>query len=171
MELKYEIYIQYKQRCRNHYRGYVNDVILEEIINDSFVVAVDKYDETRASFITFLFLIVKHKIYQHFKNNKMVFVDMVDYNGDDLATRIIDALIYEEYDDEEDENFILMLNSIMEMEKHKLEMKMFYIDGMKIREIADLLKININTIKSRLKSGKKQLMINIKEKIKDNYER
>ena len=145
---------RYKNNIHNFILRYISSrEDSEDLTQEIFVKVffkISSFDNSKASFKTWLFTITKNSIYNKLKEKKTV------------------RLIY----DVEDTNKIVNDNDDIVQtglnkldKKYKLVLIMYYMEGFKYKEISDILKLPINTVKTRIKRGKLLLKNEIKEYI------
>ena len=125
----------------------------EDLVQEIFVKVffkISSFDSSKASFKTWLFTITKNSIYNKLKEKKMV---RLTYEIEDTHKVI----------DDNDDIVQTGLNKLDK--KYKLVLIMYYMEGFKYKEISDILKLPINTVKTRIKRGKLLLKNELKEYI------
>jgi len=150
-----KIYDENYKKLYSSFRYKIDDVqLLEEMINDTFLQYIRYYDSERSKPITFLFFILTNKIKQYYSRKKKVYFEEInDYSfssGDDD-----DDDDGSEYDYEIDKKIKSINDEIYSLEKWKDVAIMFFISGVKIKDISYMLDVNENTIKTRISLIKK----------------
>ena len=149
-----KIYNKYKKRLRNTFYTWVkNKNDLDELINDTFLRFDKTYDSSQSGEYTFLVVILKSMITQYNRDKKDFFVE---------SDELYDIEYYDyEYDYEYEENKNKLRNEIFNLKKYREEAIMYFIEHYSIEEISNELKINTNTLKTRITSIKKTITKNL----------
>lgn len=144
--------------------------IAEEVVNDVFLKIrenIDKYDE-KYSFKTWLYTIAINEaktIFNKEKKKKTTSCDFssVEIGGEDILAEARKAYFdhvtsNQEYDGEIDLKYQKIVDIIYNLnEKHKNILIDREINRMTMEDLAKKYKININTVKSRLKDGRNKV--------------
>ncbi|MCL4392817.1 RNA polymerase sigma factor [Patescibacteria group bacterium] len=121
----------------------------EDITEDIFVKVyfkIDKFDQNKGSFKTWLYRIARNTIYNKLKEKKITKISYVDI-----------------YTNELDENINIENDEIVQSAINKLKKEqktiilLYYIEGLKYREIAEILNIPENTVKTKIRRAKEIL--------------
>ena len=146
----------------------------EDIATDSFLTAfekIDKYDDEKAQFSTWLFTIAKNLALQAIKNDKKSV--SLDTEYDDEGTTMKD-FIPEDYSsdldlhDSNDMKANIMLSQInLLKEPYRTVMEMREVKKMSYKDISDHLGKNLSTIKSQIRNAR-ILLIN---ETKDDFDK
>jgi RNA polymerase sigma factor (sigma-70 family) len=159
--------------------------IAQEITNEAFVKfnnSLSIFDSSKSSIITYLHTIAKNLSLEHFnnlkliknqvENNKLNISQFVDDKGKEKHEFVDHTSldVHEILENQESLNTIdNNLNSLDE--KYKIISTLYFVNHYKYREIAEILNININTVKTQIKRAKDQLqntLINNNISIKTN---
>lgn len=164
--------------------------ISQELTNEAFIKlnnSLSIYDSSKSSLTTYLHTIAKSIVLNHFRDKKLIkntietnklnISQFVDDNGkekhqfvDNSFNNVHDLL-------EQNESIDNNLNSLDE--KYKIISTLYFVKQYKYREIAEILNININTVKTQIKRAKDQLSntlqsnnnnLGIKTNNNNNYE-
>ena len=153
--MKKEFYNTYRGKLINGFRKRIKFELLEEFINDAFIVFEEKYDETRSKPITFLYKVLDNRIKLYYSRENKI------KNSDVENFEFVDE--YEGYDFEYDENKEKLRKEMYKLDElYKDVAIMFFIKNMSLKEISEKLELNINTIKSRIHTSKKLLKKKLK---------
>ena len=145
---------RYKNNIYNFILRYISSKEDSEDLTQEIFVKVffkiSSFDSSKASFKTWLFTITKNSIYNKLKEKKMT----------NLIYEVEDThILVNEHDD-------MVQNGLNKLDKkYKIILLMYYMEGLKYKEIADILKIPINTVKTRIKRGKLLLKDELKKYI------
>ncbi|MHB8442882.1 MAG: RNA polymerase sigma factor [Patescibacteria group bacterium] len=116
----------------------------EDIVQNIFVKVyfkLDKYDEKKASFKTWIYRVSKNTIYNKFRERKLL----------SLNFEITDT--HKEEDAYERENLIqVALNKIGK--KYRIVLLMYYMEGFSYIEISKILNLPLGTVKTRIRRAK-----------------
>ena len=137
-----------------------NKEIAEDIVQETFIKLIkniDKYNvKGKARFSTYLITIAKNCYLDYLKKNKKYSNDIdIDIVSDNLKieNKILD-----------NDRYDIVLKEIDKLtEEQQIAMKLKYLEGLTLKEIATIQKTRPETVKSRLYEGKK--------KIKDEMQR
>lgn len=160
-----------REKCKNHEKA-------EEYATEAFYIAMEKieqYDKERGEFSTWLFRIGHNlfliEINREKRNRVMSMDDELDSEGSTLK----DYLSYEDSSDEEIE-----IQNIDELKSKIIKKSLHYINpelaeviilrdiqGYSYKEISELLDINMNTLKSRIRQARLDLMYMSREAFKE----
>jgi RNA polymerase sigma-70 factor (ECF subfamily) len=158
-----EIYKKYYPRLIYFTNKICNDVQkAEDISTDSFMVALDKiekYDNSKSQFSTWLFTIAKNLTLQELKSGKKS-VSM-DIEFDNEGTTMKDFIYsIDDFDNEKLHETFIKKSEIIKgyisqlKEPYKTVIEMREIKKMPYQEIADKLGRNLSTIKSQIRNGR-----------------
>ncbi len=154
--------VEFFEILMNRYKNNIHNFILryissredsEDLTQEIFVKVffkISSFDSSKASFKTWLFTITKNSIYNKLKEKKMV---RLTYDVEDTNNVVGDN----------DDIVQTGLNKLDK--KYRLVLIMYYIEGFKYKEISEILKLPINTVKTRIKRGKLLLKNELKEYI------
>ena len=146
----------------------------EDIATDSFMTAfekIEKYDEEKAQFSTWLFTIAKNLALQAIKNDKRSVSLDVEY--DDEGTTMKDFIPQDfqneiEVFESNDLKAGVMAKHISQLkEPYKSVIEMREINKMSYKEISDQLGRNLSTIKSQIRNGRAILINETKGEFKN----
>ena len=145
----------------------------EDIATDSFMTAfekIEKYDEEKAQFSTWLFTIAKNLALQAIKNDKKSVSLDVEY--DDEGTTMKDFIPQDfqneiEVFESNDLKAEIMKEHISQLkEPYKSVIEMREIKMMSYKDISDVLGKNLSTIKSQIRNGRAILINETKSEFK-----
>ena len=154
--------VEFFEILMNRYKNNIHNFILryissredsEDLTQEIFVKVffkISSFDSSKASFKPWLFTITKNSIYNKLKEKKMV---RLTYDVEDTNNVVGDN----------DDIVQTGLNKLDK--KYRLVLIMYYIEGFKYKEISEILKLPINTVKTRIKRGKLLLKNELKEYI------
>lgn len=137
-----------------------NKNITEDLVQETFIKIIKNIDNFdingKASFNTYLISIAKHTYIDYLrKNNKElqeIDIEKIPDKTDSYKKYFIN------------ENYNLMLEKIENLPLYQKEaIKLKYIEGYTLKEIAKIQKVESKTVKSRLFEGRKKLKENMKE--------
>ena len=134
-----------------------NDHDAEDVVQDTFIKYISKNNDfeskehIKAWLLRVAINLAKNKMTTFFRRKV---VPMEDY--------MLDIEI-----PSEDSNNLL--NAVMRLpQKYRIVIHLFYYEDYSVKEIADILKISPDNVKTRLTRGRKQLKIMLKEEWKDD---
>ena len=146
----------------------------EDIATDSFMTAfekIEKYDDEKAQFSTWLFTIAKNLALQAIKNDKKSVSLDVEY--DDEGTTMKDFIPQEfqneiEVFESNDLKAEIMKEHISQLkEPYRSVIEMREIKKMSYKDISDVLGKNLSTIKSQIRNGRAILINETKGEFKE----
>jgi RNA polymerase sigma-70 factor (ECF subfamily) len=147
----------------------------EDISIDSFMIALDKiekYDNNKSQFSTWLFTIAKNLTLQDLKNSKKSI--SMDVEFDDEGTTMKDFInTVDEVDEEKLHDFLSKKALIMKKhismlkEPYKTVIEMREIKKMSYQDIANQLGRNLSTIKSQIRNGRHILISQTSKEFKE----
>ena len=134
-----------------------NDHDAEDVVQDTFIKYISKNNDfeskehIKAWLLRVAINLAKNKMTTLFRRKV---VPMEDYMMDI------------EMPSEDSNN---LLNAVMRLpQKYRIVIHLFYYEDYSVKEIADILKISPDNVKTRLTRGRKQLKIMLKEEWKDD---
>lgn len=138
----------------------------EDIATESFMIAldkIDKYDQEKSQFSTWLFTIAKNLSLQEIKNDKKSISIDVEYDKE--GTTMKDFINDEDNQDSEyircvyDKKADIIKKYMLELkEPYKTVIEMREIKKMAYKDIADILNKPLSTIKSQIRNGRHLLI-------------
>ena len=146
----------------------------EDIATDSFMTAfekIEKYDDEKAQFSTWLFTIAKNLALQAIKNDKKSVSLDVEY--DDEGTTMKDFIPQDfqneiEFFESNDLKAEIMKEHISQLkEPYRSVIEMREIKKMSYKDISDVLGKNLSTIKSQIRNGRAILINETKGEFKE----
>lgn len=157
---------QFIERMIDHYNQqilwlaytYVKDhALAEEITQDVFLTCYHKINTFRndSSIRTWLYRITINKCKDQLRKKKIrSFLTFENHKQDNLAVEENhpESITFQSMEDQVLSERVLALPT-----KFKEVIFMHYFDDMKIQEIADVLSVKVNTVKTRLNRGRKML--------------
>jgi len=153
------VYKKYKPVIFNYVKSQINNYqTAEELTQDIFIDFIEALRDFRfqSSLITFLFSIARHKIVDQIRKRKIkniLFSKLPSYIVESLKIVSID----EEIDKKElKEKITTILESLPN--DYQLILRLKYIDGIKIKEIADKLRMNFKATESLLFRARKSFI-------------
>lgn len=145
----------------------VNDVV-QEIYVSVYKGMLKTYDPSRERFYQWFYVVVEHAIIDYYRKNKNIHenTEPLKSETEDGWNKIYSDLQKfhpdpEETYDHEERNRLIQLILKQISEEQLICIQMFYLDNLKIKEIAQRLNVSENTVKSRLRLGKEKLQSNI----------
>ncbi len=144
-----------------------NGMESEEVADEAFIKAfydIEKYDNDKAQFPTWLFTIARNIMIQRMKRGSFFESIEEDHDGATIA----DYLVQKESANEEGELVTAKKIELIKEEigglphKYSLVLTMREVDGLSYEEISEYLEININTVKSQIRHGRKLLTDRLK---------
>lgn len=134
-----------------------NDHDAEDVVQDTFIKYISKNNDfeskehIKAWLLRVAINLAKNRMITFFRRKV---VPMEDY--------MLDI----EMPSEDSNN---LLNAVMRLpQKYRIVIHLFYYEDYSVKEIADILKISPDNVKTRLTRGRKQLKIMLKEEWKDD---
>ena len=157
-----EVYNKFKSKILFNLRRYNNDN-LDDLVEDAFTAALlysHTYNKDKSSVQTWIWNIAENLIKFDFKRNKIKTISLDIERPADYSYQDILPYNDEKYLIEEQEIFVIKAAIIKKViysmkEKFKTVLIMREIDGCTYQEIAEELNLNMNTLKSRIKKGRK----------------
>jgi RNA polymerase sigma-70 factor, ECF subfamily len=151
----------------------LNRMDVEEVVSKALNKAMTTFElDKGAAFKTWYMVIVRNSIVDYVRkvrSNKYTTVSlsevMVDEDGkEDQRYVLVDSamLVDEKMEIEESFNGVVETMDKIVNEQQKTMLFKFYVDGMKYREIADEMGINIETVKVNIFRGRQSLIKNYK---------
>jgi RNA polymerase sigma-70 factor, ECF subfamily len=138
----------------------------EDITSEAFTLAfdkIDKYDNEKAQFSTWLFTIAKNAALQSLKEDKRSISLDIEYDNE--GTTMKDFISHDNNDDTElshsiiDKKAKIMLEKISHLkEPYKEVIEMREIKKMAYKDISDILNRNLSTVKSQIRGARHLLM-------------
>ncbi len=143
-----ELVNRYKDNIYNFTLRYLSQrEDTEDLVQNIFVKVyfkLDKYDETKASFKTWIYRVSKNTIYNKFRERKLSSLD------DDPTDP------HKEEDTYEREHLVqTALNKIGK--KYKIVLLMYYMEGFSYNEISEILNVPLGTVKTRIRRAKEAI--------------
>ncbi len=145
----------------------------EDITNESFMSALEKisqYHSDKSQFSTWLFTIARNMALQELKNDKKsISIDMEYDNEGTTMKDFIRSSETEDLDLNNEHDIIYLKSEIMKKSIYELKepyrtvIIMRELQKMQYKDIAEKLDINLSTIKSRIKAGRRILIENTKK--------
>lgn len=164
-----EIYLFTRSFVFNRIRNTVTNVDdAEDILQSCYLTVVEKLGELKDpnSFERWFNVIVTNKIKDYQKKSKPVLLNDDDLNVFDSIPEINSDYIPHESVERKD-NIETVHNIVDKLsEKKKQSITMHYFENKSVAEIADELKISENTVKSRLHSGREEIIRTAKKRSK-----
>jgi RNA polymerase sigma-70 factor (ECF subfamily) len=140
-----------------------------EVADEAFVKSLDeldKYDREKAEYSTWLFIIAKRIMFHRIKEKKRF--ESIDQEHE--GATIADFLISNDNNDSRQKEEILRRKvEIVKLRIKELPIKysrvitMRELDGMSYQDIADYLNLNLSTVKSQIRQGRKLLIKKIQK--------
>ena len=145
----------------------------EDIATDSFMTAfekIEKYDDEKAQFSTWLFTIAKNLALQAIKNDKKSVSLDVEYDDEGTTMKDFIPQIFQneiEVFESNDLKAEIMTKQISQLkEPYKTVIEMREIKKMSYQDISDTLGKNLSTIKSQIRNGRAILINETKGEFK-----
>jgi len=134
--------------------------VVDELINDIFLAAFASYSNFRhqSSEFSWLCSIAKHKIIDYYRKKKL---KTILFSLNPVFEDIADHALTPERDCLKNELKAEIKSTLTKLSKgyHQI-LRLKYIDGWRIREIAKFLKISVKAVESRLIRAKRQFVAN-----------
>ena len=150
-----------------------NEVDAQEVADEAFVKSLDeldKYDREKAEYSTWLFIIAKRIMFHKIKENKRFESIEEDHDGatigDFLMTQHADV---DNFSKEEilKRKVDIIKTKIPELpSKYARVLTMREIDGLAYQDISDYLDLNLSTVKSQIRQGRKLLVKKVEKEFK-----
>ena len=146
-----------------------NEILVEDVLQDSYVVAFKSLEklENPEKFSAWMARIVANRALNELKKNKpLLFSEIENEDGQDISETFEDdrVNIQPEAAMDQKETKRLMQEIIDQLsEEQRVCVTMFYMQEMSVKEMADILQVSENTVKSRLNYGRQK----IKDKVLD----
>ena len=149
-EYQNSLYVAAFSICKNNHDA-------EDVVQDTFIKYISKNNDfeskehIKAWLLRVAINLAKNKMTTFFRRKV---IPMEDYMLDIAMPS-------------EDSNNLL--NTVMSLpQKYRIVIHLFYYEDYSVKEIADILKISPDNVKTRLTRGRKQLKIMLKEEWKDD---
>lgn len=138
-----------------------NEDLAKDVLQETFlklIKNIDKYEiKGKASFSTYLITIAKNCYLDYIKKNKN-YNDVIDIESVSDSNYFVDEIIKKT-------DLDIVLSKIEHLPtEQRIAMKLKYLEGYTLKEIADLQKTKPETIKSRLHEAKKKLKNELKRR-------
>lgn len=160
---------------------YTKDSMVSEDIADEALISsffnISKFDKDKSQYETWLFHCAKNLVLSYLNKHKNKKYSSFN-DEDNESLDIIEKVSYDSYKDSinnvEDISDIDTLSRVKFVKKTILDMKPIFasslimreIDGLTYKDISDILEVNINTIKSRIKKARSILVEKMNEEFK-----
>ena len=136
--------------------GSKNDA--SDIVQETFIKVwknMNRFDENKASFKTWIFTIAKNTAYDYFKKKKTVpFYNFTDEQGNNKLENIADENIFPDELLMRADAANILEKKLQELPEHyRLILNLHYQEDFSLSEIAAILKIPYNTAKSQHQRG------------------
>jgi RNA polymerase sigma-70 factor (ECF subfamily) len=165
-----QIYKQYKNDVINVINMKVKDLATsEDLCSEAFMKVynnIEKYDESKAKFNTWLYTIVNNHVIDYLRkesaNMKQTVLtsDFVNENGKEtFQIESIDNAVME---NDELKNSIYKALRTMKSSYRKIAI-MHYLNGNKLQEISDILDMPLNSVKVNLMRVREVLQVELKQ--------
>lgn len=148
--------------------GYNNEEA-EDILQDVFVKVwknIDKFDENKSSFRTWIFTITKNAVYDSLrktKNKELVFsLNEKDDNGNETEIEDIQADIFKIIERNQKKDLLLWSIDKLSREE-KTILLLHFEEGLTFSEIGDVFDLSTNTIKSKYRRLLMKLKVILEE--------
>lgn len=126
----------------------------EDLVQDAFLACVKGRDRFRkdASFRTYLFAAARNIVYEHWrKRSKGTTTELNEASAHDLGPSPSSLMGHKD-----DERLLVMALRRIPLE-FQMAIELYYVEGLKSREVADVLDIPHATVRSRLRRGLDQV--------------
>lgn len=150
----------------------VNDLQLaEELTNDIFMKVYNhlhNFDSKKSAMKTWIMNITSNTVIDYYRKKKLdtISLNKDNDNGEDKSTSLIDKLVchiptpYQTLDSKERMNKIDRV--IAELSNSEFEVAYYYFkEELTYQEIADVMKINLGTVKAKLSRARKSLQVKL----------
>jgi RNA polymerase sigma-70 factor (ECF subfamily) len=168
-----EVYNKFKPKMLHNLRRYNNDN-LDDLVEDAFIQALlysHTFNKELSSVQTWIWTIAENKIKADFKRNKIktISIDIEVPDNHSYQERI--PFNDESYLIEEQKIFTIKADIIKKViysleEKFKIVLIMREFEGMTYNEMAEELNINLSTLKSRIKKGRRLVKKKVAQKFR-----
>jgi len=153
-----KIYNENYKKLYNSFYSKIDDKhLLEELIDDSFLSFEKSYNVDEGVPYIFLHVILKNRILGYQMRKKKI--RKIELDNDDFLFELRDFST--EYDFEHDKNLETLRKEINGLKNWRMIAIWFFIKRIKTKDIADILDVNENTIKSRIYKIKKRIKKNL----------
>ncbi len=129
--------------------------VVEDVVQESFIALWDKKEDLTNIYRVkaYLYTIVRNKLLTHIRLKKTVAFDSekIEIEDDELEMQIIKEELYKE-----------LREAISNLPTRTRKVIDYKISGQTNNEIADLLEISVNTVKTLQKAGYSKLRVNLK---------
>lgn len=155
-----------------------NEAAAQDLTQEAMIRIYQKFNtlERAETFSSWMYVLVRNVCYGYVKANKNKEVafnesdEYDDYFEDTIAEERIEYLPKEAYDRKETKKLIADFVAVLPTKQREVIM-LFYLEGFKISEIAELLQYNEGSVKSRLNAGRKSLERELNAYQQDNHVR
>ncbi|HEY5587396.1 MAG TPA: sigma-70 family RNA polymerase sigma factor [Candidatus Paceibacterota bacterium] len=124
----------------------------KDIVQDVFLKAwrnIKKFDDTKASFKTWLFIITRNTITDYLRKKKMISFSSLDKDEESFESNILDEVILPDEALIKLEDKELLNNTLDKIPQNYREvLVLYYQEDMTFNEIGQLLEKPLNTVKS-----------------------
>jgi RNA polymerase sigma-70 factor, ECF subfamily len=167
-------YVKFRPKLVWHLMQMASDIVeAEEVADEGITKAIDeisKYDQDKSQFSTWLFTIAKRLMIQRIKHRRRFeSIEAEQQEGfsigdsliaDNRNTQLVDGNLSAQAD--------IVKRKIPELPiKYAIVLQLREIDGLSYQEIAEIMNLNLNTIKSQIKQGRALL----KRRVQDDFDR
>jgi RNA polymerase sigma-70 factor (ECF subfamily) len=129
------------------------DTGVEDLVQDVFLACLRGRDRFReeASFRTYLFRVARNKLYDHFRARYRNPIDFTERSAVDLGTSPSRAAARKQ------EQQLLLRGLRAVPVDYQIALELYYWEGLRGPELAEILDLNPNTVRSRLHRARKAL--------------
>ena len=153
-----KLYSEYYNYVLNYTRSYIsnNPEMVEEIAQDTFIKVADNlhtFDSTRAKISTWIISIAKNTRIDHLRRVKNEAISHISDYTDDNGNEYMQVTDTSSADDlvENDELREKIENAFSSLKPQYKEVGlMYFVEGYKYEEIAEIMDMNINSVKSNI---------------------
>ena len=154
-----------------------DEELAKDMANETFLKIMDNrvldgYDKEKGQLSTWLFTIARRDMLQYIKKVSKNQVESIDKDHNGLT--ILDVLESKDSNDIVEKELILekkveiIKNKIKQLDdKYSTVLTMREIDQLAYQEISDLLNINLSTVKSQIRQGRKLLVKKVQNDFKE----
>lgn len=133
-----------------------NKAVAEDIVAEAYMRAICSIDEEKDGFKFWLFKVCRNCYFDYIRKNKRLESINCDYQDE---TTLIDDIIQKE-------EYRALYKAIdLLQDSHKEVVRLFYFDGMSVREIAEITEYSVDNVKIRLYRARNKLKEIMEDKI------
>ncbi len=146
-----DLYYKYHKSIRAFIGKKIDDEgVVEELVNDTLLAAINSYPSFngRSSEFSWVCSIAKHKVIDYYRKKR---IKTVLFSVSPMFEEIADAALTPERDVLKNELKEEIRKTLGELNEGSMELlRLKYVDGRRIKEIATMLKLSVKAVESRL---------------------